>query len=206
MSNGFEDFANFVIPLATVGAVLVTWTGLQSWKSQKLWDIDHELARRILVNLFKYRDVVAGVRHPAMFASEIPVPPEDKAVGMSDRQKRFYGTQVAYFNRFDKVTKIRELLYADSIESEAAWGAYFKNKFRELHALEVELASQIRAYLTTINPDEDDETRKAYSEIYRKKRDIMYSDLTGSDAFDTQFDDILKELEKFLGSKLGRKS
>ena len=72
-----------ITDVVTAGAVLtaaiVAVRGLSSWQHQLRGKSEYELSRRILVSVFKYRDALKGVRHPAMWPNEMPYPPKDKA-------------------------------------------------------------------------------------------------------------------------------
>ena len=110
-----------LIAAAVIGSC-VAIIGLNTWQKQLKGKSEHDLSRRLLVSLFKYRDAINGVRHPAMWAHEQPSPPEGEAKNMSQEQIRYYGTSKAYQARWDKVQKVKSDLYADLLEAEALWG------------------------------------------------------------------------------------
>jgi hypothetical protein len=62
---------------AAIAGAVIAIKGLNTWKRQLKGQSEYELSRRLLVTLFKYRDAINGVRHPAMFGYEMPNPPED---------------------------------------------------------------------------------------------------------------------------------
>ena len=51
---------------AAITGAFVAFKGLGTWRRQLKGLSEYELSRRILVTLFKYRDAINGVRHPAM--------------------------------------------------------------------------------------------------------------------------------------------
>lgn len=107
---------------AALTAAVVAVRGLSTWQHQLKGQSEYDLARRILVSVFKYRDALIGVRHPAMWANEMPYPSKEKADTMTQDQIRFYGIAEAYQARWDKVQEQRTSLYTDLLESEAIWG------------------------------------------------------------------------------------
>lgn len=191
-----------LISAAITGAVVAV-KGLGTWQRQLKGQSEYELSRRILVSLFKYRDAINGVRHPAMWAYEMPSPPENEAKDMTQEQIRFYGTSKAYQARWDKVQKERTSLYADLLETEAIWGDDLKTLFKKIFDLEHELATRIRHYLEQINPDRNEASKAAVREIDKKNRDIIY-DLSGDkpDEYKKDMLSAIENIEKYLKPKL----
>jgi len=113
---------DLILSGAAIAGAVVAVKGLGTWKRQLRGQSEYELSRRILVTLFKYRDAIAGVRHPAMWAYEMPIPSEDESKNKSREHVKFYGTSKAYQARWDKVQTERTSLYADLLEAEAIWG------------------------------------------------------------------------------------
>ncbi len=186
---------------ATIGAVAAI-LGLNTWKRQNKGQLNQDLSRRILVGLFKYRDSVYGVRYPAMWSHEMPIPPDDESKSMNPDQIRFYGVAKAYQGRWDKVSAQRASLYADLIEAEAIWGERLRELFKVLFSLEHELFMSIKIYLETTNPDTPELRRSALTEIIRSHRDIMYDGLSDNgDDYKNDFTNGVREIEKYLKPK-----
>ncbi len=186
-------------------AAIVAVMGLNTWKKQLVGQKDYELAHRMLVSVFKYRDAIDGVRHPAMWVNEMPYPPEDQAKKMSREQIRFYGTAEAYQKRWDKVREARSAIYADSLEAEALWGNGLEGILKKAYTLEQELVSYIRTHLVTIDPDADERRKESYRAILDKKREVIYDDLGEEpDEYKKDFREAVKGIEEYLKPKLGR--
>ena len=185
---------DLVLAASALTGAIVAFKGLGTWQRQLKGQSEYELSRRILVTLFKYRDAIYGVRHPAIWSNEMPTPAEDKVKKMNDEQKFFYGISEAYSARWNKVQIERTLLYADLLEAEAIWGDELKNLFKKIFDLENELVKCIRHYLLLRNPDADEASKEAIREIGRKNRDILYDDL--SDKPDEYKRDLLSAIEK----------
>lgn len=188
---------------AAITGAVVAVKGLGTWQRQLKGQSEYELSRRILVTVFKYRDAINGVRHPAMWAHEMPSPPEEEAENMSREQLRFYGTSKAYQVRWDKVHKERTSLYADILEAEAIWGVELKELFKKVFDLEHELFTHIRRYIELINPETEEATREATKNINKKVGDIMYDDLGEEpDEYKQDLVSAIEEIEKYLKPKL----
>jgi hypothetical protein len=188
---------------AIVGAV-VAIKGLGTWQRQLKGQSEFELSRRMLVSLFKYRDAIDSVRHPFIWAHEMPTPLDSEAKGMSFEQIRFYGVSKAYQARWDKVHLERTGLYADLLHAEALWGSEPRSLFKVLFDLEHELSMRIRHHIKLINPDTSEATKEAISRIDRDKRDIMHDNLSDDDEFKKDFRDGVESIERYLKPKLAR--
>ena len=194
---------DLVLSVAAITGAFVAVKGLGTWQRQLKGQSEYELSRRILVTVFKYRDAINGVRHPAMWAYEMPTPPEDEAIKMSREQIRFYGTSKAYQIRWEKVQAERTSLYADLLEAEAIWGIELKQLFKKVFDLEHELFTKIRHYIELINPDTQEASKEAIMKIDKKARDIMYDDLSKDpDEFKQDLISTIEQIEKYLKPKL----
>lgn len=194
---------DLILSGAAITGAAVAIKGLSTWKRQMKGQSEYELSRRILVTLFKYRDAIAGVRHPAMWAYEMPSPPENESNNMSREHIRFYGTSKAYQARWDKVKAERTSLYADILESEAIWGDELKKLFKTLFNLEHELFISVMHYVELINPDTDDASTEAIGKIDKERRAIMYDDLSEEgDDYRKDFQRGVEAIEKYLKPKL----
>ena len=174
---------DLVVAAAAATGAIVAVMGLTTWKRQLHGQNEYELARRLLVTTFKYRDEIDKVRNPVMFNEEQPVPPDDEAGNMNDNQVRHYGVSHAYQARWDAVRAVRVNLDADLLEAEAMWGSELTNLYQTIFNLQHELFNDIRQYLELINPRTQPAMREALVDIRRTQRDVMY-DLSGAEPDD----------------------
>jgi hypothetical protein len=198
-----------MVPLATVGTAAVgsyvALVGLSTWKRQLSGQTDHELARRLLITLYRYRNAINRVRHPAMFANEFTDPPADKREHMNSAQIRFYGTVQAYQNRWSPVAEQRAEIDAELIEAEAIWDAALKSQiFAELFALEWELQTTVRNHLILCDPDEKAE-RKRVIEKMGVRDEVLYDSLSKEgDAFSNRLSEAVDKVAAYLKPKMAR--
>lgn len=194
---------DLVLSGAAITGAVVAVKGLGTWRRQLKGQSEYELSRRILVSVFKYRDAINGVRHPVMWAYEMPSPPEDEVAKMSPEQIRFYGTSKAYQERWGKVQAERISLYADLLEAEAIWGVELKLLFEKVFDLEHELFTGIRRFIELINPDTSKAKKEAITKIDNKARDIMYDDLSEEpDEYKKDLITAIEKIENYLKPKL----
>jgi hypothetical protein len=205
VSEGVENFTNIITALAALGGVGIAGMGLSTWKAQAKWNTDSELAKSILVLLFKHIDSMKNVRFIAIWSDEIEEATKGKELPKDDRHRRFNEHVSVYQARWKKVQEIRSQLYPLIIEGQALWGVSFKDKFGDLWKLENELLNAVRLHLEQMNPSHDAQTQHEFYKIRKEKRDILY--LT-DEATDTHLADYMKALapiEDYLRGKLGRK-
>jgi hypothetical protein len=193
---------DLILSAAAIVGIFVAIKGLGTWQLQLTGQSEYELSRRILVSLFKYRDATTGLRHPAMWKHEMPTPSESEAKGMSRDQIQFYGVSKAYQARWDKVLHERTALYADLLEAEALWGSDLKALFKVLFDLEQDVFVLVFHYIKLTNPQVSRAEKEAIMKINRKKRDIMYDDLTDDDEFRKDFGCGVESIERYLKPKL----
>lgn len=208
--NGTEfiaTFSNIVIACAAAFASYVGWKGLNAWKSQQRWQDDAELARKILILLFKHRDAIASVRNPGMLASEMRSAAQDLKLS-ENQQKKVAGdrTGIVYERRWEIVYSIRSELYPLLLEAHALWGKKSITLFDPIFKLESELASFFPSHFRMIFPSEE-EIRNSRSKNLNERRDIMYDfmeETAEEDAFKKDYQKALELIEEFMRTKLGR--
>ena len=169
---------DLILSGAAITGALIANKGLTTWKRQLKGNSEYELSRRILVTLYKYRDVINGVRHPIIWSYEMPTPSEEESKNMTPSQVAFYGTHKNYIARWEKVQAERRSLHVDLFEAEAIWGEDLKKLFKKLFQLENELFTYLQCYFEMTNPKSESDKKTGAQMIIDKRRDIMYDDLS----------------------------
>jgi len=202
----FTEFFGVVKDLVLIGTgitgAVVAVRGLKTWQRQLHGQADYTLARDILINLFKYRDALNEVRNPAMFSNEMPLPPEDKKKGMSDKKIRHYGLVEAYRTRLKKVSIQRAAMYTSTIESQALWGGDLTKLINALYKHENLLTINIRYNLILNDPDLEDRAKEFAHKNF--KMEVIYDDYSDDDEFRKEFSLSLEPVEFYLKSKLAK--
>lgn len=189
---------------AAVGAVVAV-RGLSTWNRQLKGSVEYDLARRVLKITYRLRDAIKSVRHPMMWAEEMPMPPKDEAEKMSRDELSYYGSSRAYQTRWQKVADVRTDLQAELLEAEVLWGSDLEKRFEVFNKLEKELFIAIRDDLTLRNPKESEAMKQAVQRRRAIARDVMYDDLseTGDD-FTKELLQAILPIEDFLKPHLRR--
>jgi hypothetical protein len=199
--------SDVTVALASFGAVCIAWRGLDTWRRQLKGQTEYDLARRVLVSLFKFRDAIYAVRHPAMWVSESPTMPDDNKKSLTREEVLHAGRMGEYEKRWERLNEPRSSLYADLIEAEAIWGPELKKLFDPIYGLQSELRVNLEMHLELVDPNTPQEDKDAIAEIEPKKRRRMIYDRlsTDHDDFRRQFEDAVKQIEEYLRPKLKSK-
>ncbi|WAH56594.1 hypothetical protein LZ023_26810 [Pseudomonas silvicola] len=194
-----------LVSAAGVGvAAYVGCSGLKTWKRQNKGTSDHDLARRILIEMYKYRDALSYVRSPALWSHEVQLSKEER-IGLSSEQEAFKGQSQAYHRRLAEADRFKASLLTNILESEAVWGREVKELFEPLFKLHSALAGYIGTYLRMQDPYASPDMREAYRKIHRAKPDILYYAMDGeSDAWADSFNSLIFEIEEVLRKRLIR--
>ncbi|OYX43626.1 MAG: hypothetical protein B7Z02_08805 [Rhodobacterales bacterium 32-67-9] len=200
--EAWSALANWVMAIAAAAGAFAAYIGLNTWKSQSIWQADHELARKALITLYRYRDSLYSVRHPAMRNDETRLDGDDAEHLSADQQRR-QGVIVAYTRRWGQHAHAKNELDALLIEADAVWGPELTSLVKPLRDLEHELFVYIVLHLDA-HLRIDTDLQKSYREILRTKRDILYDVMSEKDEFRMDFSHHLGAAEDYLRDKLGR--
>jgi len=183
-------------------AAYIGISGLATWKRQTKGTADHELARRILIALYGYRDAIRKVRNP-MFLSFEMEPGKDEKPDDDPKLKNINENRRVYGRRFESLGKSKNPLSVALVEAEAVWGYELLERMAALFRLERELFSHVRSFLISIDP-KDEELQVAYRRILRKGRDILYETDMPDDEFHNDLLTAIGHIEAYLREKLLR--
>lgn len=192
---------DLILVVCAVCGSIVAWRGLSTWQRQLKGQTEYALTRNILGRMFKYRDAIAMVRHPAVFLHEVALT-EEEAKDLTPERRQYQGKVKSYENRWKAVRTIRSELYPDLIEAEALWGEKYKDAFQPLFKLEWELETAINRLLRASDPDVDPEVRESVQKIMADRRDILY-EVMGDDP--DEFKNDLKAQMKIIEGLLRKK-
>lgn len=193
--------------VSAVGVGIAGWvgiSGLATWRRQNKGTADHELSRRLLIDLYRLRDGISHVRNPVMLGNE-GVTGEDEHQSLNFQQRNYRNTARAYQSRFAPIDEVRSRISTSLLESEVVWDKELKSRFDPIFRLQHELWINVNAYLVSINPDETDSRSRSYQKILHERRDVLYEMPPGmDDDFRNELDAALAHIEDYLRPKLIR--
>ncbi|WP_448309539.1 hypothetical protein [Pantoea sp. PGP6] len=197
----FSVFKDIVLTLTAITGAYVALKGLSTWKRQISGQANYNLSKNLLVNLYKYRDIISSIRHPAMSGRELNQSSQEEVANMSASQIRFHNTHKAYEARWKRISEVRPEIYANIIEAEALWGDEISKLWDEVTKKETDLLIALRDYLDYINPEIDRFDKEHLKSEHRNVRRIVFEggdDDTFKSEFDARLDEITKYIKKII--------
>lgn len=198
----WSALADIIVAGSVSAAAIAAFQGLHTWRNQSIWVADNELARKLLVAVYKFRDSLYSIRHPVMFNAEMSLEPSDSQ-GLSESEQQKKRIVVAYARKWERHLPAESELNALLIETDAVWGNTLSQKVAPLKELQHELYGYVSLHLDA-HFRRDAELASQYRTMISKRRDILYDTMTEEDEFRKDFSRRLIPIESHLRSKLGR--
>lgn len=191
--------------VSAIGVGLAGWvgfSGLATWRRQNKGTADHELSRRLLIDIYKLRDRIRQVRNPVMFIKE-NLTGDDPSQQLYRQQVIFKHTADFYRNQFSAIDEIRSRLETSLLESEAVWDEKLKLLVRPVLDLQSEIFTKVISYLGSINPNEAEDRVLSHRNVLTHGRNSLYeSHIEGEDTFNAELKAALSNIEDYLRPKL----
>lgn len=193
-----EIIRNVALTASAPWAAAVAWRGLTTWKSETGWKKNSDLAEDLLVLMYKRRDAVSNIRHPAVFYN--PIQADGEGNKIIDREiSEFLGYADEYQKRVDKLEEIRAEIYAKRLRGDAMWGPEISRLLESVFKQEQKLIAAISAHLRARNPRMSHEQRAAAGGRY--DLDLLYEDPDGEDDYRDEYQALFQPVEDYLRNK-----
>ena len=180
--------ATCIIAAATVtGAVIATF-GLKTWRKQLEGSAHFELARRLLLEVYRVRDSVQAVRHPFM-------EPSEAAGGDPDVPWQI----TAYEKRWREVVEAEARLRVCTYEARILWGEDITIVVRELRGAVQSL------YLILTEFADLKREHEAKQALSQEQRELLYS-RGQDDPFSERMQSAVEQFEAYVRPHLPRPS
>ncbi|WP_439856213.1 hypothetical protein [Pseudomonas yamanorum] len=187
--------------VTAVGVGLAAWvgfSGLATWRKQNKGTSDHELSRRLLIDLYRLRDHIKRIRNPAMLITE-NLREADGSKKPNFDQILFKYTAEFYQSQFSAIDKVRSGLETSILESEAVWGGELKQLVKPILTLQQEIFTKVVSYLGSINPSETEDRVRSHQNVLSHGRESLYeSHKDGEDQFNIEMNAALTNIENYL--------
>lgn len=168
-----DPIKEFFLTLAAVAGAVVAAFGLSTWRKQLGGTAEYELARRLLREIYQFREALQSVRFPFISVKEMELSEEDGPPPSNDKNKRYRELAKAYQTRYSRVNDARNALEATLLEVEVLWGIELLSKVRALYKWDGELYTEILNHLDTIISDAPD--RGSTPDERARTREIIYA-------------------------------
>lgn len=200
-----KDVFSIIGTVVSAAAVAVAFyfgrEGLHTWRRQLRGSADHDLSRRLLIELYRFRNEIQRARSPAIFTFE-GMPFEGEAEAEDAREASFNFTARAYRRRMSALDDARNPLLATMLEAEAVWGGKLKELMAHVFKLEREFVIYVQLYLRTIDPSNTVQGAFSHSGILEKRRNVLYHLDSPDDSYWNEMMGALNQVEQHLREHL----
>ncbi|MEZ0193641.1 hypothetical protein AB9U01_06185 [Pseudomonas qingdaonensis] len=198
----FSIISTFVSAAAVAVAFYFGREGLNTWRRQLRGTADHELARRLLIELHHYKDAIHAARDIAFLSEEFAPDESDQDVGgESFEEQRYRNMSRAYRRRFRVIHSCSAPMRASLLEADLMWSEQTSEDFKSVLDLERELWIAVRRYLESINPSNPPDVRQRYYARWAADKKIV-QDLYDGDEYRNMLEDKVKQVESVVKRKL----
>jgi len=154
--------------------IFVAVCGLTTWKRQLHGQSKYDIAKRLLMSLYLFREAITNARCPIVEYYAVPDLPKEKLETLSAMEKEWHSKVQAYEKRWSPMAKAQAELDINMLESEVFWGNEIKDKIQPLRRLRAELHVAIEDHLERTNPNNHDKTYSYSGDDCKKNRAIIY--------------------------------
>lgn len=192
-----------ILACAAIAGVWTARAGLDTWRRQLRGGTEYELARRIMRSTYQLREAYKKVRHPAMWAYEMPEPPAEIAKGMATEDRRAYGLRAGYAARWKPIELAAATLETDLLEAEAIWGPELRGLLAQLYAHQSRLFVAVDEHIRVMSPPSYGSEPADDPEERRNRTEIVYQ-VREDDEFARDVNAAIKPIEDLLKPHLTR--
>ncbi|GIV46059.1 MAG: hypothetical protein KatS3mg036_0877 [Ignavibacterium sp.] len=119
--NWFSTIKDIILLLVAIIGASSAIIGLKTWRKQLKGNTEYQLARRLMIAVYKSRDYVKLVRNPFMDGGEISQAFKEKNEDVPHHQDAKYGVKVdraVYSMRWNKLNEALSELKIELLEAE----------------------------------------------------------------------------------------
>lgn len=204
----FHEFyailTDVLVGLAAITGAVVAVYGLSAWRKQLKAKADHDLARKLLINLHKHRDAIVDVRNPIMLSGEAAGADPPDRPPETESEQRFNELAGSYQTRLKPVQQVRAAIYPDLVEADISWGEGVGEAVRQLFRVEKDLRLAIQRELQSMNPRESTSVRDHYRNKAAERFDTLSSGglPNQEDVFAKRYQEAFDAVETVIKPKL----
>lgn len=196
MTNWFDPIsalANCITALAAFGAGIAAFKGLRAWREQLASNTEHDVAYRLLRQMYSVRDRIRFSRRPIKTFPEMRE--ALKATGRDPVLASKVSEIAVYEVRWKDLQEALSSMHTDLLDAEALWGNIIVDTFRPLTKCVAELHSAIDSHVRYLSRNDSAGT---FSE---HKEEILY-DEGEDDKYSGRLAAAISQIENFLRPRL----
>lgn len=189
-----------VSALGVVAASVIGTLGLLTWRKQLRGQNDHELARRLLIEVYKFIELFHKSRHRAIYSHEVSRE-GDPQFGRSEQEK-FTRQELGFNRRIESLKNAYSQISISLFEAQALWGDGIPRVSNSLRTLLDEYEDYVRIKMASIDPAGPEDDRATFSELLERRRSVFRNRLKHPDEFGSELEKRFREFERELKLKL----
>lgn len=199
-----ELFRNIMLTLASGVGIYVALAGLKTWKRQKVWEQDQEVAQSTLAAIYTYRDALDEFRRP-IFRSEEQKHYQEAASNSKydDFRRVMDGMEPVFSERIQSVRGKSRALQSSIENCRFLWGECLPDCFNKIFSLEVEIGNFLSTYYSHLPTMEGGLSTIILGQL-EESIDVLRKNNGSEDKRSEELANIVSEIEVFLRIKLGR--
>ncbi|SEK26407.1 hypothetical protein SAMN04488526_0140 [Jannaschia helgolandensis] len=193
---------NLVLTLAALFGAYTAYRGVRSWRDEKNWMRNTELAESLLILLYERNDAVQHIRyHPVLYTLAKKDDFDEPIKG--EQKQEYFGVRKYYSDRIDRLENVKSRMYPLEIRASVQWGRDCLKSLETLRCLEGQLLSEIDNFLESKQPNADGPDSHKNRDIHPDTLSTIQSHPL-RDAFRDSYHESLKLIEEELRSILKR--
>ncbi len=210
--NFIENFKNIIELLFWVIWAIVAVEGLYVWKKQLKWNVEYDVARKLLHSIYRIRDGVQIVRNPWLAIHEMNY--SGDKTWMTDEEIKIAEKREAYIKRFNTLSETKQKILVDVLEAEVLWWKEIKNKLKELFLVirKLEMAIEDHFKFQRMTPYElkhdtyyKERNIEIFEIMYSMQMWIMLVDIPPEDKYAQELEEKINLIAQYLQLYLYRK-
>lgn len=197
------------LSMAAILTGIVAIVGLTAWKKELKGKSEYQLAKEVLMAVYKVREGFKNVRGVVMYSHEYPESVLTPA-GQIIEGKEYETYTYAYNNRWEVLREALQDLENKNLEAQVEWGPENHDKIRNIRSCASQLQYQIWNYLEHFKNPEQSKWRREnmdqeqLTKEKKKQMEVLYNQDPDSvfGGFTSQINEALEPFEKWLRPKI----
>lgn len=197
------DHAKTFMEVAVAGAAIVgaavAAAGLYVWKKQLRGTTEYDLARRVLLSVFHWKDTLRLNRSSFSWADVENAEDADP----SDPRDHLAGLTQTTTKRLNSIFEVQRNLEADLLEAAVIWRTKAPILREKSQELTWELTTAMKEHLRGDEARQFGPVHEEREEVERRTK-IVYGSWNDKDGFGQRVDELVQEFEDLLAPHIGR--
>ncbi|MDD0975756.1 hypothetical protein [Pseudomonas fontis] len=198
----FAVIGTVITGLGVVTAAIIGFCGLATWRRQIKGQNDHELARRLLVELYRMVEKFQTYRAWWIYTHEVNR--EGDPVFCGNPQDRHARKELGFSRRVESLQESYAQIAASLFEAQALWGDEVVDRAINIKRLIDEYADYVNLMLLSKDPSEPEDEREDHLEALNSRRLVFKYRLRDKDDYGDELERAVRNFEGALKVKLAR--